>query len=110
MGSHIFVLNVDEGAELSIKAGDSRNEGVYEIVLETKDVTDVAMESHFEYGTRVGFWRILKLFDDYGIQATINACGRAIEWSPWLAQEAVHRGHKICCHVVIVGRVHGVYG
>ncbi|MEO0433764.1 MAG: polysaccharide deacetylase family protein [Cyanobacteria bacterium J06656_5] len=93
-----FVLNLEEGAELAISDGDSRNEAVYEIVLETQNVPDVAMESHFEYGSRVGFWRILKLFDDVGIQATMNACGRAIERSPWLAQEAVSRGHEICCH------------
>ncbi|MBT9316872.1 polysaccharide deacetylase family protein [Leptothoe spongobia] len=73
-----FVLNLEEGAELAISDGDSCNEGVYEIVLETQNVPDVAMESHFEYGSRVGFWRILKLFDDFGIQATMNACGRAI--------------------------------
>ena len=46
-----FVLNIEEGAELAISDGDSRNEGVYEIVLETKDIPDVAMESHFECGS-----------------------------------------------------------
>ena len=93
-----FVLNIEEGAELSIAAGDERNEAVYEIVLETHQVPDVAMASHFEYGTRVGFWRILRLFDEYGITATMNVCGRAVERSPWLAQVAVERGHEICCH------------
>ncbi|MEO0985330.1 MAG: allantoinase PuuE [Cyanobacteria bacterium J06639_14] len=93
-----LVLNIEEGAELSLSAGDNRNEAIYEIVLETQGVPDRAMESHFEYGTRVGFWRILNLFDAYGVKATMNVCGRAVERSPWLAQEAVKRGHEICCH------------
>ena len=38
-----FVLNLEEGAELAISAGDSRNEAVYEIVLETQNVPDVAI-------------------------------------------------------------------
>ncbi|MEL7504833.1 MAG: polysaccharide deacetylase family protein [Cyanobacteria bacterium P01_D01_bin.115] len=93
-----FVLNLEEGAELSISAGDERNEPVYEIVLEIQAVPDVAMESHFEYGARVGFWRVLDLFDRYDIPATMNVCGRAVEISPWMAQEAVKRGHELCCH------------
>ena len=93
-----FVVNLEEGAELAIAAGDRRNESVYEIVLETKDVPDLSMESHFEYGARVGFWRILNLFDQYGIKATMNVCGRAVEQSPWMAQETAARGHELCCH------------
>lgn len=93
-----LVLNIEEGAELSLSAGDERNEAVYEIVLETQGQPDLSMESHFEYGTRVGFWRILKLLDDYGVSATMNVCGRAVERSPWLAQIAVEQGHEICCH------------
>lgn len=93
-----LVLNLEEGAELAISDGDERNEAVYEIVLETQGVPDRAMESHFEYGARVGFWRILDLFDEYGVPATMNVCGRAVERSPWMAQEPVKRGHELCCH------------
>ncbi|MEM6840127.1 MAG: allantoinase PuuE [Cyanobacteria bacterium P01_C01_bin.120] len=93
-----FVLNLEEGAELAISAGDECNESVYEIVLETKGVPDRSMESHFEYGARVGFWRVLDLFDRYDIKATMNVCGRAVEISPWMAQESVQRGHELCCH------------
>ena len=93
-----FVLNLEEGAELAISAGDKGNESVYEIVLETKGVPDRSMESHFEYGARVGFWRVLELFDRYDVQATMNVCGRAVEISPWMAQEPVKRGHELCCN------------
>jgi allantoinase len=93
-----LVLNLEEGAELAVSGGDERNEAVYEIVLETRGVLDRAMESHFEYGARVGFWRVLDLFDRFGVEATMNVCGRAVESSPWMAQEAVKRGHELCCH------------
>ncbi len=93
-----FVLNIEEGAELAIGMGDERNESIYEVVDEIKGVPDLCMESHFEYGTRVGLWRILNLFDRYNITATMNVCARAFEISPWLAQELVSRGHELCCH------------
>jgi len=56
------------------------------------------METHFEYGTRAGYWRIMDLLDRLEVPATLNACGRAIERSPWLAADAVRRGHEICAH------------
>jgi len=93
-----FVLNIEEGAELAIGMGDEHNESIYEVVDEIKGVPDLCMESHFEYGTRVGLWRILNLFDQYSITATINVCARAFEISPWLAQALVSRGHELCCH------------
>ncbi len=93
-----FVVNVEEGAELSVAAGDNRNESVHEIVLEICGRPDLGMESHFEYGTRVGFWRVMRLLDRYGIEATANVCGRTAEQSPWLVEDAVSRGHEICCH------------
>jgi allantoinase len=93
-----FVVNLEEGAELAVSSGDERNEAVYEVVEEVVGARDLCMESHFEYGTRAGWWRILDLFDRYGVKATINACGRAVERSPWLAQDAVARGHEVSCH------------
>lgn len=93
-----FVLNIEEGAELSRGAGDEANESVYEIVDEVRDVRHLDMESHFEYGTRVAYWRILDLLDRYGVKVTFNTCARAVEVSPWLAREGVARGHEISCH------------
>ena len=48
------VLNVEEGAELSIAAGDERNETVHEVVQEVKGAPDLCLASNFEYGTRIG--------------------------------------------------------
>src|SRR5260221_4601757 len=54
-----IVVNVEEGAELSIADGDERNEAVYEVADEVVGLPDGCMESHFEYGTRAGYWRVL---------------------------------------------------
>jgi allantoinase len=92
------VVNVEEGAELSLSHGDERNESVYEAVEEVTSGRDLCMESHFEYGTRVGWGRIRDVLRTRGIPATLNACGRAIAFSPWLAQEAIALGHELSCH------------
>lgn len=93
-----FVVNVEEGAELSLIDGDERNEAVYEVTDEVRDAPDPCRDTHFEYGTRVGYWRIMRVLDAYGAPSTLNACGRAIERSPWLAQDAIARGHEVACH------------
>ena len=53
-----IVVNVEEGAELSLGMGDERNESVYEAVEEVTGTSDLCMESHFQYGTRAGWPRI----------------------------------------------------
>ena len=93
-----FVLNVEEGAELSRSLGDERNEGRYEVVDEVVDAIDPCMESHFEYGTRAGYWRIMRLLEAFGVKVTVSACARALELSPWLARDAVARGHEVASH------------
>lgn len=92
------VVNIEEGAELSLSAGDERNERTYDIVEEVTGSPDACMETHFEYGSRAGWWRIMDVLERFGVPATMNACGRAIEISPWLAQDAVARGHEMSCH------------
>jgi peptidoglycan/xylan/chitin deacetylase (PgdA/CDA1 family) len=92
------VINVEEGAELSLTVGDERNERTYEVTDEVVGVPDACMETHFEYGTRAGYWRIMSALERFGVLATLSACGRALEISPWLAQDAVKRGHEVAAH------------
>lgn len=93
-----FVVNFEEGAELTISGGDERNEGSYETFAEIVGFPDPCMESHYEYATRVAYWRVMDLFDRFGVKVTISACGKAVETSPWLAQDAVRRGHEVAGH------------
>ncbi len=92
-----FVLNFEEGAEFSIADGDAFNESVYE-VIDQQAVLDPCIDTHFEYGTRVAYWRIMDLAERYGISMTVSACGRAAGRSPWLVQDAARRGHEISAH------------
>lgn len=93
-----FVLNLEEGAEVSVAEGDGRNEAVYEVIDRLEGIPDPCLESHFDYGTRVGWWRILKAFDDARAVCTVSACGRAVERTPSLAADAVARGHEVSAH------------
>lgn len=93
-----FVVNVEEGAELSIGDGDPRNESTYEIREEVEGAPDLCMETHFAYGTRQGYRRIAEAFDAHGVKATFSTCGRAAERSPWLMRDIVARGHEVSCH------------
>ena len=93
-----FVVNVEEGAELSRADGDERNESIHEIREEVVDAVDLCMETHFAYGTRAGYRRIADTLDAYGAKATFSCCGRAAERSPWLVRDAVSRGHEASCH------------
>jgi len=93
-----FVLNVEEGAEFALTAGDARNEGRHEVNNEIAGVPDLCMQSHFEYGARVGYRRITDLLVQAGIPLTLNACARALEATPWVARDAADRGFEICSH------------
>jgi peptidoglycan/xylan/chitin deacetylase (PgdA/CDA1 family) len=92
------VVNIEEGAELSLAHGDERNEHIYEVVEHVEGLPNPCMESHFTYGTRAGWPRIRAALKRFGVRATLNACGRAIAYSPWIAGEAVADGHEISSH------------
>lgn len=92
------VVNIEEGAELSLAMGDERNEPIHEVVDQIERVPDLCMESHFTYGTRAGWPRIRAALKGHRVRATMNCCARAIAYSPWLAREGVADGHEISAH------------
>lgn len=93
-----LVVNIEEGAEYSLRTGDPSNETIYETVEAIEGVPNLCMESHFTYGTRAGWPRIRRVLKDFGAHATLNACGRAVALSPWIAAEAVADGHEVSAH------------
>ena len=93
-----LVVNVEEGAELSVSLGDERNEATYDIVEEVVGAPDPAKDTHFEYGARAGYWRIMDELDRHGFKAYMNCCARALTLSPWMGRDAAARGHEIGCH------------
>lgn len=93
-----FVLNIEEGAELAIADGDEVNEAVHEITNRLDGGPDYCMGTHFEYGARAGYRRIVQRFVDAGLPLTLNVCGRALERTPWVADDARRNGFELCGH------------
>ncbi len=93
-----IVVNFEEGAENSVEKGDKMPEQLGDFPPIDLPTRDLGLESVFEYGSRVGIWRLLDLFDHHEIKATFYACGEAMELNPLAAKEIVKRGHEICCH------------
>lgn len=82
-----FVLHYEEGGEANILHGDAHAES-----------RNLQLESVYEYGSRAGVWRILRLAQEFGIPLTIFAVAMALERHPALARELVGLGHEIACH------------
>jgi peptidoglycan/xylan/chitin deacetylase (PgdA/CDA1 family) len=93
-----FVVNFEEGAELSMTDGDDRNEAIYEVEHRVVGMRDPCLDSHFEYGARAGWWRVMEVLASHDVRATVSACGRAVERLPTLARDAIARGHEVSAH------------
>ena len=74
-----LVVNYEEGSEYSKPAGDGRNEGLAEIPYTMPpEYRDLCAESVYEYGSRAGIWRLMRLFDEYDVKVTFFACAVAL--------------------------------
>jgi peptidoglycan/xylan/chitin deacetylase (PgdA/CDA1 family) len=93
-----LVVNFEEGAENSVEKGDKMPEQLGDFPPIDLPVRDLGLESVFEYGSRVGIWRMLDLFDKHKIKVTFYACGQTLELNPQAGMEIVRRGHEMCCH------------
>jgi peptidoglycan/xylan/chitin deacetylase (PgdA/CDA1 family) len=94
-----IVVNYEEGSEYTVGGGDGQNEGLGEVTLGLPpEYRDLCMESVYEYGSRAGIWRLARLFDDYGLKATIFACAVAIEKNPEVGAWIQESGHDVCSH------------
>ncbi len=93
------VVNYEEGSERSLLDGDDFHETNNEVPSPIPPgQRDLFNESFFEYGSRVGVWRLLDLFDRHQVKTTFYCCALALERNPVVAQELVRRGHEICGH------------
>jgi allantoinase len=97
-----FVINFEEGSELSYPAGDGVSEGG---LTESASVDpgmagrrDLGAESMFEYGSRVGWWRLHRIFTKYKVPVTLFACAKALEANPPAAQAIAQTDWDICGH------------
>jgi peptidoglycan/xylan/chitin deacetylase (PgdA/CDA1 family) len=94
------VVNYEEGSERSHAMRDADQESMTEFgsYAFPANVRSLAMESMYEYGSRVGVWRILESLRDAGVPATLFACALAFEQNPEVARAVVAQGHEVCSH------------
>jgi peptidoglycan/xylan/chitin deacetylase (PgdA/CDA1 family) len=94
-----LVVNYEEGSEYSKPAGDGRNEGLAEIpYVMDPEHRDLCAESVYEYGSRAGIWRLMRLFDEYGVKVTFFACAVALERNPEVGRWLSESQHEPCSH------------
>jgi putative urate catabolism protein len=96
-----IVMNYEEGGERSILHGDTESESFLHEVVATvplSGVRNMNVESTYEYGSRAGFWRLLRLFDERGIKITVYAIAMALERHPEAAKALVEAGHEVMSH------------
>ncbi|TMJ29724.1 MAG: allantoinase PuuE [Alphaproteobacteria bacterium] len=96
-----FVLNYEEGGENTVLNGDAGSEVRLTEVAGLTPVVggrDLSTESIFEYGSRAGFWRVLRLFDERGLKFTSWAVGRALELNPGAGRAMADSGHEVASH------------
>ncbi|KAF9889717.1 hypothetical protein FE257_007023 [Aspergillus nanangensis] len=96
-----FVINYEEGGERSVLSGD----GVSETNLRENPGTatrinerDYNAESEYEYGSRAGWWRLFRLFNQHRMKFTLYAVAQAIEQNPEVARRCVEEGHDVASH------------
>ncbi len=95
-----FVLNYEEGGENCVLHGDPGSEQFLSEIIGAPayPARHMSMESIYEYGSRVGVWRLLREFESRGLPLTIFAVAMALQRHPGLAREITQRGHEIACH------------
>ena len=96
-----FVINYEEGAEANVLHGDPASEKFLSEIIGAAPFEGrrhMSMESLYEYGSRAGIWRLLRLFEKHRIPATIFAVAQALERNPDAAGAMVQAGHEIASH------------
>jgi allantoinase len=95
-----FVLNYEEGGENCVLHGDKASEQFLSEIIGASayPARHLSMESIYEYGSRVGVWRILREFERRGLPLTIFAVAMALERNQEVTSAFVELGHEIAAH------------
>ena len=93
-----IVINYEEGSEKTFAMGDGVNDGLYELPFAVDDQRDLAVESMYEYGSRVGIWRLFRVFDAADVPVTFFAAAVALERNPEVAKKLAKRGDEAAGH------------
>ena len=95
-----MVLVYEEGSEYSVLWGDDRNDGWGEYADPgvQPPQRDKGTESHYEYGSRAGVWRLARIFETTGIPVTVSAAAVALELNPHVAAWMREHDHDLLGH------------
>jgi putative urate catabolism protein len=96
-----FVVNYEEGGESCVLHGDGKSEAYLTELVGSQPLENsrsLTIESLYEYGSRVGFWRLLKLFNERCLKFTAFAVAMALKRNPRAALALVEGGHEIASH------------
>ena len=95
-----FVLNYEEGGENSVLHGDAGSEAFLSEIIGAASfpARHMSMESIYEYGSRVGVWRILDLFRRYQMPLTVYGIAMALQRHPAVVEAFLKDGHEIASH------------
>ena len=96
-----FVINYEEGSEYAYAHGDDHDEVTLTEVaspIVPEGTPDLAARSMFEYGSRVGFWRLWRQFEQRAMAVTVFGCAQALERNPEAAAAIAESDHDVCCH------------
>ena len=93
-----LVVNYEEGSERTLPE-DGENEGLGEVARPVgAEHRDLATESVYEYGSRVGVHRVLRVLERYDARCTFFAAAVALERNPEVAAWVREAGHEPCSH------------
>ena len=95
-----IVLNYEEGSENNILHGDKYSETFLSEIIGAQAFKDrhINMESMYEYGSRRGFWRLHKLFQEKKIPITIFGVAMALERNPKVCEAIKNGNYEVACH------------
>jgi len=96
-----IVMNYEEGGERSILHGDEEAESFLQEVVGAPPVRgarNLQVESLYEYGSRVGFWRLMRVFAERSIKISVFAIGMALERHRDAAAAIVEAEHEVVSH------------
>jgi len=95
-----IVLNYEEGAENCVLNGDKHSEVFLSEIIGAQPIKGrhINMESLYEYGSRSGFWRLHKLFEEKKIPVTIFGVGMALEKNPEICKAIKDGNYEIASH------------
>ena len=95
-----IVLNYEEGAENCVLNGDKNSEVFLSEIIGAQPIKGrhINMESLYEYGSRSGFWRLHKLFQEKKIPITIFGVGMALEKNPEICKAIKDANYEVASH------------